>query len=93
IYQISTDTLYQWQRKYETSGLEGLKESSYWKAYSKELMEAAVLDYLNHGLSKGAIVLKYEISSRSVLSRWIRKYTRTCLKTLPYCVNLKIAAI
>lgn len=75
IYQISTDTLYQWQRKYETSGLEGLKESSYWKAYSKELMEAAVLDYLNHGLSKGAIVLKYEISSRSVLSRWIRKYT------------------
>ena len=23
IYQISTDTLYQWKRKYETSGLEG----------------------------------------------------------------------
>ena len=75
IYQISTDTLYQWQMKYETYGVEGLKEANSWKSYSKELKEAAVQDYLNHGLSKGEIVLKYEISNRSVLSRWIRKYT------------------
>ncbi len=75
IYQVSMDTLYQWQMKYETYGIEGLKEANSCKSYSKELKEAAVLDYLNHGLSKGAIILKYQISSRSVLSRWIRKYT------------------
>ena len=75
IYQISKDTLYQWQMKYETYGIEGLKEANSCKFYSKELKEAAVQDYLNHGLSKGEIILKYEISSRSVLSCWIRKYT------------------
>ena len=74
-YQISTHTLHKWQIKYETEGVEGLKEANSWRSYSKELKEAAVQDYLNHGLSKEAIILKYRISSRSVLSRWIRKYT------------------
>ena len=57
------------------TAIQMLKEANSWKSYSKELKEAAAQDYLNHGLSKGEIVLKYEISSRSVLSRWIRKYT------------------
>lgn len=74
-YQISPHTLNQWRKKYETQGTQGLKESNSWTSYSSMLKEAAVHDFLNEGLSKEAIVLKYQISSRSVLSRWIRQYT------------------
>ena len=75
IHEITLKTLYRWQVKYETEGLEGLKESKIWKAYSKELKEAAVQDYTQQGLMLNEVLAKYQISSDSVLYRWIRKYT------------------
>lgn len=40
----------------------------------KMLKMAAVLDYLSNGYSQAEIVRKYEISSGSVLRRWIKIY-------------------
>lgn len=73
-YQIAQTSLKEWIMEFEKHGSEGLKRSTSWKPYSKELKEAAVLDYLSGELSQYEIVRKYEISSRSVLRRWISKY-------------------
>ena len=75
IYKLSKYTLLHWQVKYETAGIEGLKESSTWKPYTKELKEAAVQDFVFNGLTRREILIKYQISSLSVLQSWIRKYT------------------
>lgn len=73
-YQITKYTFYNWLEKFEKNGINGLKDSNTWKSYSKALKEAAIRDYLSGKYSKNEIVRKYEISSRSVLSRWIKKY-------------------
>ena len=44
IYKLCKYTLLHWQVKYETAGIEGLKESSTWKPYTKELKEAHTND-------------------------------------------------
>lgn len=75
MYEIGKSALIRWQVKYETEGIEGLKESSTWKPYTKELKEAAVQDLLNHGLTIRETLTKYKISSQSVLMRWVKKYT------------------
>lgn len=75
MYEIGKSALLHWQVKYETEGIEGLKESSTWKSYTKELKEAAVQDFLNHGLTMRETLTKYKISSQSVLKRWVKKYT------------------
>jgi len=74
VYQISLSTIYRWQYAYKSHGLEGLKESSTWKKYSKEIKEQAVKDLLTGLYSKGEITRKYAISSLSVLNKWIKKY-------------------
>lgn len=72
-FQITEHSLKEWIKQYEKYGSEGLQQSTTWKPYSKELKEAAVKDYLS-GESQSEIVQKYEISSRSVLRKWINKY-------------------
>ncbi|MBM6619660.1 helix-turn-helix domain-containing protein, partial [Bacillus suaedaesalsae] len=59
---------------FDTFGSEGLKESSTWKRYSKEIKLLAVSDYLSGKYSLLEVVKKYEISSHSVLHEWIKKY-------------------
>ncbi|HEL1303159.1 TPA: transposase, partial [Streptococcus equi subsp. zooepidemicus] len=72
---MASTTIKKWIRKYENSGIDGLKESRTWKQYSKELKEQAVQDYLNNLGSLETIIEKYHISSQSVLKRWINQYT------------------
>jgi transposase-like protein len=73
-YHISKRTLDDWIYQFQTYGTGGLQDSEGWKQYSEELKTAAVLDYLSGDYSQVQIVRKYEISSRSVLQRWIRNY-------------------
>jgi len=73
-YGIADVTFYDWLKKYERYGFKGLEDSRTWKSYSKELKQAAVKDYLSGKYSQREIVYMYEISSTSVLRRWIRKY-------------------
>lgn len=73
-YNVHHTTIVDWKHKYDKYGLEGLKASSTWKRYSKELKLAAIRDYLSGKYSIRAVVRLYEISSTSVLRGWIKKY-------------------
>lgn len=72
---VSFSTLNNWIRKYNTDGYEGLVESRTWKHYSDELKQKAVLSVLSGRYSKEKAIEIYNISSYSVLTRWIHKYT------------------
>lgn len=75
MYMIGRSAVVSWKVKYETEGVEGLKESATWKPYTKELKESAVRDFVEHGLSIREILAKYQISSQSALKGWVKKYT------------------
>ena len=45
-FGVNSDSIINWIRKYQTEGIEGLKERHSWKKYSSELKEKAVTDYL-----------------------------------------------
>ena len=75
MYELSPRTVRRWQVKYQSEGLEGLKESTTWKAYSKELKVMAVQDYLANQFTVYEILIKYQISSDSMLKKWVEKYT------------------
>jgi transposase-like protein len=72
----STYTIRQWIWKYKEEGLRGLVESRTWHEYSNALKHAAVQDVLSGRSSIEKAIQTYRISSRSVLSRWISKYTQ-----------------
>src|SRR5690625_3897142 len=74
-YTVSHTTIQAWIRKYQLHGVEGLKESTGPKTYSKELKMQAVEFYLNHEGNLEETCKKFDISSRSVLSRWVKHYT------------------
>ncbi|MEH7087173.1 helix-turn-helix domain-containing protein [Neobacillus drentensis] len=73
--RISSHTVKEWIRKYSADGLDGLRESNTWKTYSKELKLAAIKDVLSGHSSVEEATKKHHISSRSVLTKWISKYT------------------
>jgi len=77
---ISRDTLQVWKVKFDTGGIDALKESRTWKRYTKELKIAAVRDYLD-GFTRMEVLSKYQISNWSVLRKWIKKY----MFLLPSC--------
>lgn len=72
--QISKDTFYCWLRKYRNYGIQGLQTISKNKSYTKELKLMAVTDYKNRIDSLRGICTKYEISSKTILQQWIKKY-------------------
>ncbi|OMD34158.1 helix-turn-helix domain-containing protein [Paenibacillus odorifer] len=71
---VAKTTVTDWIRKYKAEGYEGLRESKGWKEYADELKFAAIRDVLS-GESLWGTTKKYNISSSSVLRRWISKYT------------------
>jgi transposase len=73
-HNLSDETMKEWIYLYRTYGIEGLHISGGWKRYSKEVKTSAVLDYLSGNDSLIGIVHKYEISSTSVLRKWINNY-------------------
>lgn len=72
--KASHSTVENWLRAYRAAGVTGLEESHTRKAYSTELKLQAVLTYLSSNWSLKSVCDKYEISSRSVLRRWIDQY-------------------
>lgn len=73
-YEIAVSTFHDWKRRYEKYGLQGLEESKTFKEYSKELKESAVLDYLSGDYSLANVADKYELSGKTVLRNWIKRY-------------------
>lgn len=72
---IDKQTVRDWIRKYKADGLEGLKESKSWKPYSHELKQNAIRDVLSGKYSVREATKRHGISSKSVLTKWISKYT------------------
>jgi len=73
-YGISTSRINEWVRKYNQDGMAGLEKGKRWKQYSAELKANAVRDVVVNGMSSNSVIKKYEISSDSVLKRWINSY-------------------
>ncbi|MBS4195637.1 IS3 family transposase [Lederbergia citri] len=63
-----------WRWKYEKYGVDGLKEATTTKKYSKEFKMAAIQDYLSGYYSLREITRKYEIPSTNTLRKWIKDY-------------------
>ena len=72
---IDKETVQDWIRKYKADGLEGLKKSESWKSYSLELKKNAIRDVLSGKYSVREATRRHGISSKSVLTKWISKYT------------------
>lgn len=73
---VNIATIRRWIISYRKYGIEAFKEKARNKAYSKELKEAAIQDYLAGEGSLRDIQHKYDISSDEVLRKWINKYNR-----------------
>lgn len=74
IYKVNKSTIMEWKHKFDTDGIDGLKESTTWKVYSKELKLSAVRDYQSGKYSLREISKKYGLSDKSTLSNWLKKY-------------------
>lgn len=72
-YKVFESTIREWKYKFDKYGTEGLKESSAWKPYTRELKHSAISDYLSGKYSLREVARKYEISNDSVLRGWIKK--------------------
>ena len=71
---VSIASFQTWIRKYKAEGAEGLKGTNKNKKYSSELKMTAVEDYLTGKESQETICMKYKISSKAQLQRWIIWY-------------------
>ncbi|MGM9970350.1 MAG: helix-turn-helix domain-containing protein [Anaeroplasma sp.] len=63
-----------WVRQYEALGDSVFNESSTNKSYSKELKEKIVKEYLAGKDSFGELANKYNIRSKSIVIKWVKKY-------------------
>ncbi len=73
-YEISTESLRRWVLRYREQGEAGFISGVGNKHYSKELKEKCVKAVLSGKGSVNDVVAKYNISSDSVLWRWIKCY-------------------
>lgn len=73
-FRISAYAFYDWRYNYENYGLDGLRGSKTWRKYSKVLKEQALEDYISGKYSMREVVKKYELTDKSVLQGWIKKY-------------------
>jgi transposase-like protein len=74
IYNVHHSTISKWKHKYDKYGLEGLKDASTWKKYSREFKLAAIRLCLSGKHSIREVARLCELSDASVLRGWIKKY-------------------
>mgnify|MGYP003619206213 CR=1 FL=1 len=74
-YALSVQTISRWIHRYQSYGLEGLKEARKWKRYDHSLKKEAVLAVIQGEMSLSQATRVFHISSDSVLSKWISSYT------------------
>jgi len=74
-YGLDHSTFPQWVRLYRVRGPEGLIPSTHNRKYPAEIKLRAVKDYLSGVGSQRDICTKYDISSKVMLSQWIKRYS------------------
>jgi len=72
--QVNLSSVKRWTAKYKQNGVAGLETPSKNRYYSAELKVQAINEYLAGGTSLNQICGKYDISSNSVLLKWIKSY-------------------
>ena len=70
LFELSV-TMQEWMRVYRHGGVEALETREGWTGYPKELKIQAVRDILEGRESLMSATIKFNISGRSVLRRWI----------------------
>ncbi|NCD00364.1 MAG: transposase [Bacteroidia bacterium] len=71
---VSKRAVLNWINKYRNIGKEALITSNNNKTYTKEFKEQVVIEYLGGNGSQEYLCNKYQISSHSILQRWIKQY-------------------
>ncbi|MUV36421.1 hypothetical protein JNUCC1_00223 [Lentibacillus sp. JNUCC-1] len=75
-YGVHRNSVKRWTEIVDKEGKAGLKHRPHEKAYSKKIKQAAIDDYRSGGYSLREITKKYNISSPSVLRKWLKDYNR-----------------
>ena len=57
--------------------------------YSKEFKEMVVQDYVQNGLSQNGLAAKYNISGKTVIIQWIKRYNNH-IEQRDYCPHLEV---
>ena len=65
-HKVSKHALRIWKVKFDTGGVDALKESKTWKLYTKEQKIAAVRDYLD-GVTTVEVLSRHQISDWCIL--------------------------
>ena len=73
-YRVGRQTVYSWIKKYQAQGEAGFIQHSGNAQYSKGFKRMCVEAVLRGEGSVDDIVAKYNISSRSVLIKWVQRY-------------------
>ena len=68
------DRIREWTNLYKANEPEALNPKEKHSSYSKKFKEQVVQDYMQNGLSQNELAAKYNISSRSVIIQWIKRY-------------------
>ncbi|WP_252243202.1 MULTISPECIES: transposase [unclassified Clostridium] len=72
---INYSTIQEWVRKYKQFGIKGLLTERTNTKYSDEIKTRAINDFYNSNGSLRDICIQYNISSHSILRKWIKQNT------------------
>ena len=72
--QINYSTIQDWVSKFKLFGSKGLVTENSNASYSSEIKRQAITDFHNNQGSLREICIRYNISSHSILRRWIKQY-------------------
>ncbi|OOM76175.1 helix-turn-helix domain-containing protein [Clostridium sp. BL-8] len=72
---INYSTIQEWVRKYKLFGIKGLLIERINTKYSDEIKTRAINDFRNANGSLRDICIRYNISSHSILRKWIKQNT------------------
>jgi transposase len=74
-YKVDSHDLMRWIHRYKADGMAGLEDLHIQTRYPAEIKLRAIEECLEGHESVRSIARKYEVSSPSVLRKWVQKYT------------------
>ena len=80
----------EWSNLYKANGQEALKPKERNSSYSKEFKEMVVQDYVQNGLSQNDLAAKYNISGKTVIIQWIKRYNNH-IEQRDYCPHPEVS--
>lgn len=72
--KICRNTILEWVKMYKINGPETFKEKVFNTTYTKEFKKKVILEYLSGKQSVSDLRAKYNISGKSTIQGWLKKY-------------------